>query len=128
MTDSLRDRLAYACKDVCVLALSEDEDPNYPYAVYDMTSTPLRDKDGVYGYSGDTRIRVVSNDPDEVDTLAASIQSAIATGMQDQDFYSRQDDYAKECTEGIWIIEMNYTLKQYADWSEPVEQTNSNTE
>ena len=127
MTDSLRDRLAYACKDVCVLALSEDEDTNYPYAVYDMTSTPMRDKDGVYGYSGDTKIRVVSNDPDEVDTLAASIQSAIATGMHDEAFFSRQDDFNKECTGGIWIIEMNYTLKQYADWSEPVEQS-SNTE
>ena len=127
MTDSLRDRLAYACKDVCILALSEDEDPKYPYAVYDMTSTPMRDKDGVYGYSGDTKIRVVSNDPNEVDTLAASIQSAIATGMQDQDFFSRQEDYNMECISGIWIIEMNYTLKQYADWSEPVEQT-SNTE
>jgi len=127
MTDSLRDRLAYACKDVCVLALSEDEDPNYPYAVYDMTSTPMRDKDGVYGYSGDTRIRVVSNDPDEADTLAASIQSAIATGMHDEAFYSRQDDYTKECISGIWTIEMNYTLRQYADWSEPVETT-SNTE
>lgn len=127
MTDSLRDRLAYACKDVCVLALSEDEDPNYPYAVYDMTSTPMRDKDGVYGYSGDTRIRVLSNDPDEADTLAASIQSAIATGMHDEVFYSRQDDYTKECFSGIWTIEMNYTLRQYADWSEPVETT-SNTE
>lgn len=127
MTDSLRDRLAYACKDVCILALSEDEDPKYPYAVYDMTSTPMRDKDGVYGYSGDTKIRVVSNDPDEVDTLAASIQSAIATGMQDQDFFSRQEDYNMECISGIWIIEMNYTLKQYADWSEPIEQT-SNTD
>lgn len=127
MTDSLRDRLAYACKDVCVLALSEAEDPNYPYAVYDMTSTPMRDKDGVYGYSGDTRIRVMSNDPDEADTLAASIQSAIATGMHDEAFYSRQDDYTKECVGGIWTIEMNYTLRQYADWSEPVETT-SNTE
>ena len=127
MTDSLRDRLAYACKDVCVLALSEDEDPNYPYAVYDMTSTPLRDKDGVYGYSGETRIRVVSNNPDEASTLAGSIQGAIASGMNDGSFISRQDDYNMECTSGIWTIEMNYTLKQYADWSEPVEQI-TNTE
>ena len=127
MIDSLRDRLAYACKDVCVLALSEDEDPNYPYAVYDMTSTPMQDKDGVYGYSGETRIRVVSNDPDEADILAGSIQEAISTGMYDEDFFSHQDNYTKECTGGIWTIEMNYTLKQYADWSEPVESV-TNTE
>lgn len=125
MTDSLRDRLAYACREVCVLALSEDEDPNYPYAVYDMISTPIWDKDGICGFSGDTRIRIVSNDPDEADTLAASIQGAIATGMQDASFSSRIDDYDKSCTSGIWTIEMNYTLKQYADWVEPVEQTNT---
>ena len=127
MTDSLRDRLAYACKDVCILALSEDEDPNYPYAVYDMISTPMLDKDGVYGYSGDTRIRVVSNDPDEAATLAESIQGAIATGMRDEAFSYTMDDYDMGCTGGIWTIEMNYTLKQYADWSEPVESV-TNTE
>ena len=124
MTDSLRDRLAYACKDVLRPTLSEAEEDKYPYAVYDMTSTSLRDKDGIYAFSGDTTIRVVSNDPDEADTQAAAIQSAIATGMNDESFSSRLDDCKKECVDGIWTIEMNYTLKQYADWEEPVEQTN----
>ena len=129
MTDSLRDRLAYACKDVLRPTLSEAETDNYPYAVYDMTSTPLRDKDGIYAFSGDTKIRVVSNDPEEVDMQAAAIKSAIDTGMNDVYFSARMEDYQKDCVDGIWTIEMNYTLKQYADWAEPVEtNNNSNTE
>ena len=128
MTDSLRNKLSYVCKDVCRVALSEEEKQSFPYAVYDMTSEALVDKDGIYAYSGDTKIRVVSNDPNEVDTTAAAIQGAIANGMQDSYFSSRLIDSTKECVEGIWSLEMNYTLKQYADWAEPVEQTNSNTE
>lgn len=125
MTDSLRDRLAYACKDVLRPALSEAEKEKYPYAVYDITTTALRDKDGIYAFSGDTTIRVVSNADEEVDTNAAAIQNAIATGMNDEFFSSRLVDCQKECVDGIWTIEMTYTLKQYADWAEPVEQVNT---
>ena len=128
MTDSLRAKLVYVCKDVCRLVLSEDEVNDYPYAVYDMTTTALSDKDGVYAYSGDTKIRVVSDSKSEADTTATAIQGVISSSMRDSSFFSQLMDVTKECVEGIWTIEMNYTLKQYADWVEPVEQTNTNTE
>jgi len=127
MTDSLRAILVYTCKSVCPLVLSEDEVDDFPYAVYDMTTTALSDKDGIYAYSGETKLRVVSNDKSEADTTAAALQSAISA-LRGGTISARLVDVTKECVEGIWTIEINYTLKQYADWSEPAEQTNSNTE
>ena len=126
MTDSLRVILVYACKDVCPLVLSEDEVKTYPYAVYDMTTAPLQDKDSIYAFVGDTRVRVVSNDKSEADTKATALQTAVLA-LRNETIFTKLVDVNKECVEGIWTIEMNYILKQYADWSEPVEQT-TNTE
>lgn len=132
MTDSLRAKLQYVCAAVDVdLYLSEAETKGYPYAVFDMTTNPLVDKDGVYGYMGDCKIRLVSDNVNEIDPLCATVQSAIFTGMRDSVFFSKLVDVTKECVDDIWTIELNYTLKQYADWAvpvEPVEQTNSDTD
>ena len=127
MTDSLRAKLVYACREICPMVLSEDETKVYPYAVYDITSVAQRDKDGVYAFFGETVIRVVSNAKSEADTTAAAIRQAVETAFRDGSSNFAHGDFSKDCQEGIWTIEMNYTLKQYADWSEPVEQT-SNTE
>ena len=127
MTDSLRAKLVYTCREICPMVLSEDETKVYPYAVYDITSVAQRDKDGVYAFFGETVIRVVSNVKSEADSTAAAIQSAVETAFRDGSSNFVPGDFSKDCQEGIWTIEMNYTLKQYADWAEPVEQT-SNTE
>ena len=127
MTDSQRAKLVYACREICPMVLSEDETKVYPYAVYDITSVAQRDKDGVYAFFGETVIRVVSNAKSEADTTAAAIRQAVETAFRDGSSNFAPGDFSKDCQEGIWTIEMNYTLKQYADWSEPVEQT-SNTE
>ena len=127
MTDSLRAKLVYACREICPMVLSEDETDTYPYAVYDITSVAQRDKDGVYAFFGETVIRVVSNVKSEADSTATAIQSAVESAFRDGSSNFAPGDFSKDCQEGIWTIEMNYTLKQYADWSEPVEQT-SNTE
>lgn len=128
MTDSLRAKLTDTCKSVISLNLSEAEQDTYPYAVYDMTTVPLMDKDGVYGFSGDTTIRIVGPEKQSLEVLRAGIESAILSGMNDSAFTSKRNDTTKECVDGMWIIELTYTLKQYADWVKPVEQTNSNTE
>lgn len=125
MTDSLRAKLVYVCRNICTMVLSEDETKLYPYAVYDITSKAQMDKDGVYAFFGDTTIRVVSNVKSEADETAASIKSAIETAFRDGQSNFVPGDFSKDCQEGIWTIEMNYTLKQYADWEEPVEQTNT---
>ena len=91
-----------------------------------MTTAPLQDKDGIYAFVGDTRVRVVSDDKSEADTKAAALQTAILA-LRNETIFTKLVDVNKECVENIWTIEMNYILKQYADWSEPVEQT-TNTE
>lgn len=126
MTDSLRAKLVYTCRNICQMVLSEDETDTYPYAVYDITSVAQRDKDGVYAFFGETVIRVVSNIKSEADSTATAIQSAVESAFRDGSSNFVPGDFSKDCQEGIWTIEMNYTLKQYADWAEPVEQT-SNT-
>lgn len=128
MTDSIRAKLKYACRNICLMVLSEDETKVYPYAVYDVTSVAQRDKDGIYAFFGEATIRVVSNTKSEANTVADSIQQAVETAFRDGCSNFVPGDFSKDCQEGIWTIEMNYTLKQYADWVEPVEQTNSNTE
>ena len=128
MTDSLRAKLVYACREVCPMVLSEDETKVYPYAVYDITSVAQMNKDGVYAFFGETVIRVVSNVKSEADTTAAAIQSALESAFRDGYSNFVPGDFSKDCQEGVWTIEMNYTLKQYADWAEPIEQTNTNTE
>lgn len=113
MTDNLRSRLVSSLSDVIALTLSEAEVDGYPYAVYDMTTTPLVDKDGIWGFEGDCKIRVVSDNPNEADAIYGAILEAVEEGMRDETYFSVLDDVTKECVDGIWTIEMNYTLKQY---------------
>jgi len=117
MTESLRDKLVSILSQVVTLHLSEAEVEDYPYAVYDMTSNPVMDKDGVARYEGETKITLVSDDFDEIETLRPQVEQAILSGMRDSVFSSRLIDVTKECMEGIWTIELNYTLRQYADWA-----------
>jgi hypothetical protein len=127
MTDSLRDKLVAVLSGVATVNLSEDAKDSYPWVVYDMTTHPIMDKDGICGYSGDATIRLVDKDPDALDTLRASVENAIATGMRDSVFSSKLNDITKECVEDVWTIELTYTLKQYADWEQPTPEENVQT-
>ena len=127
MTDSLRDKLVNVLADVVPIYLSEADTEAYPWAVCDMTTHPVQDKDGICGYTGDATIRLVGQDPGALDTLRASVESAIATGMHDETFGSRLTDITKECVEDVWTIELTYTLKQYADWAQPTPEENVQT-
>ena len=127
MTDSLRDKLVAVLSGVATVNLSEDAKDSYPWVVYDMTTHPIMDKDGICGYSGDATIRLVDKDPDALDTLRASVENAIATGMRDSAFSSKLNNITKECVEDVWTIELTYTLKQYADWEQPTPEENVQT-
>ena len=127
MTDSLRDKLVAVLSGVATVNLSEDAKDSYPWVVYDMTTHPIMDKDGICGYSGDATIRLVDKDPDALDTLRASVENAIASGMRDSAFSSKLNDITKECVEDVWTIELTYTLKQYADWEQPTPEENVQT-
>ena len=128
MTDSLRDKLVNVLADVVPIYLSEADTEAYPWAVCDMTTHPVQDKDGVCGYTGDATIRLVGQDPGALDTLRSSVESAIATGMHDSTFGSWLISTDKECVEDLWTIELNYTLKQHADWVEPTPEPTEQTQ
>ena len=116
MTDSLRERLMSVLTPLCDAHLSEAEVDGYPFAVVDLTTAPRRSKDGIYAYTGDARIRIVGDDFDIIDQIRSEVEGDIAMQMHDGTFHSSLTDVDKECVDGIWTIELNYTLKQYADW------------
>ena len=123
MIDSIRAKLVSVLSDAVDVYQSEAETDAYPYVVYDVTSSPVLDKDGVRGFVGDTKVRIVGVEFDVIDNLRAQVESAILSGMHDDTFFSKLNTTDKECVDGVWTIELSYTLKQYADWAQPVEQT-----
>lgn len=115
MTESLRTQLVSLLTDAgVVIRLSEDEAKNYPFATYEMTVTPVMNKDGVYKFVGETYIRVVSENFDEADQIRADIEDAIETGMGQGAVYgSRLINSNKDCVNGVWTLELYYSLTQW---------------
>ena len=120
MTENLRDKLVAVLSDADVaVALSEAETQGYPFVTYEMTVTPVYDKDGPYKYVGQTYVRVVSDDFDQADELAGTVMGAVASGFGRGVYYaSRLVSVDKDCANDIWTIELYYSLSQYGD--EPV--------
>ena len=123
MTESLRTQLVSLLTTAHVdVRLSEDETKEYPFVTYEMTVNPVRDKDGVCKFTGETYIRIVSDDFDEADTIRATVEGAIETGMgYGVDFCSRLISTDKDCVNDVWTIELYYNLAQYGDEPEPEE-------
>ena len=117
MTESLRTKLVSLLTTAQVdVRLSEDETKAYPFVTYEMTVNPVRDKDGVCKFTGETYIRIVSDDFDEADTIRATVEGAIEAGMgYGVDFCSRLISTDKDCVNDVWTIELYYTLAQYGD-------------
>lgn len=103
-------KLTALCQPLGSFYLSEAETEDFPYAVYDATYERAYAKDGVYKETGDVTIHVVSNDFDEADELSDDLQTAIATGMNSDGFTSMFVDLNKGCVEGIWTIDIRYTI------------------
>lgn len=115
MTDSLRTQLRSILASAGVEArLSEDEKKGYPFVTYEMTSNPVRDKDGVCKFVGETYVRVVSDKFDEADDLRVVVEAAIEEGMgYGVQYCSRLISTDKDCVNGVWTIELYYSLAQY---------------
>ena len=114
MTESLRTALVAAITDAKVeIRLSEDKTNKYPFVTYEMTVTPVRDKDGVAYYTGDTIIRVVSDDVETADTLRGTVETAVE-GMAGTQYSVRLITSDKDCLNDIWTIELNYQLRQFS--------------
>lgn len=114
-------------------ALSEAEIDSYPYVTFELPVEYRYTKDGPYKIVGNLTIRSVSDDFDEADALRADIESAVASGFdgtpvnimsepEDPEetpivlevvyYRARLTDVRKDCTDGVWVIELDYTLTQ----------------
>jgi hypothetical protein len=115
MTENLRAQLVSLLTTAGVnVRLSEDETKEYPFVTYEMTVTPVMDKDGVYKFVGETYIRVVSEDFDEADQIRADVEAAIELGMGYGAAYSsRLINSNKDCVNGVWTLELYYSLTQW---------------
>lgn len=116
MTESLRTQLVSLLTTAHVdVRLSEDETKEYPFVTYEMTVNPVRDKDGVCKYVGETYVRIVSDKFSEADTIRETVESAIGTGMgYGAQYSSRLISCDKDCVNGVWTIELYYSLSQYS--------------
>ena len=115
MIDSLRTQLRSILASAGVeVRLSEDEKKGYPFVTYEMTSNPVRDKDGVCKFVGETYVRVVSDKFDEADDLRVVVEAAIEESMgYGAQYSSRLVSTDKDCVNGVWTIELYYSLAQY---------------
>ena len=105
-------KLTEVCASIVPFYLSEAESEDYPYAAYDAAYEKPRTKDGVYKTVGDVTIHVVSNDFDEADEISEDIQSAVETSMNSDGFTAKFIELIKSCVEGIWTLDIRYSITQ----------------
>lgn len=113
MTQTITTTLVDTCKNICPFFLSEAEESDYPYAVYDVVLTPHRTKDGIYKYVGAIDIFSISEDADEAQSNANAIEEAIASDMNSGNFISKLLDCQKQCQNGVWIIGLRYNITEF---------------
>ena len=113
MTENLHNHLVSTLRAEGVNpALSEDEIDSYPYVTFELPVEYRYNKDGVYKIVGNLTIRSVSDDFDVADSLRARIEASIAGGFSGQTYTARIADVRKDCTDGVWVIELDYILHQ----------------
>ena len=135
MTEHLHSQLVSTLTSAGVNpALSEDEIDSYPYVTFELPVEYRYDKDGPYRIVGNLTIRSVSDDFDEADAIRSDIEEAVAGGFDGRAvdimsvpddpeeqptvletvyYTARLTDVRKDCTDGVWVIELDYILNQY---------------
>ena len=112
IVESIGTKLATLLGSVVPLALAEAATDVYPYATYSQTLNYRRSKDEVCMISADTEINVYAKAFSDADTAAASIISTLETSMRDDTYVATLRSVNKDCTNGIWDFQLNYTIKQ----------------
>lgn len=113
MTEGIGAKIKETVGTIVPFFMDEAEVDGYPYATYYQSVQPFYTKDGVYKYQSTSTIRVVSDDPEEAETLSESILSAIATSMSSGQFKAVLTSYNKGCQEGIWNKQLDYIITQF---------------
>lgn len=111
MTERIGIRLTELIGPLVPFYLAEAETDGYPFAVYDHAPAPVYTKDGIFRYSSEVDIVVISDKFDEALGIANDIDEALQ-GIG-EDFSYRLNNTASECTDGVWAINMNIQVNQY---------------
>lgn len=111
MIESIGNKLNEIISPIVPFFLSEAETSSYPFCVYNADIQPFYSKDGIYRYRASVNLNIVSNDFDEADTIANAIIAATNEEMTG-DYSASMQSMNKDCSEGIWAIEINYIINQ----------------
>ena len=133
MTESIGVRLDSLIGTILPINLSEAETNAFPYATYEQTPAYTADKDGkVLRIRSEVTIHIYDRVFSTAEDKATQVMSTIASAMHDGTFGASLRTVNKECTDGIWDFELNYTILQFKDYVPPVTPTeiedNQNTE
>ena len=110
MTESIGEMLVTRVGLVVPLFLAEAATEAYPYAVYELTATQFRTKDGVYKITAEPRIRIYDTDFDTADTKATAIRAAVE--ISSDQYIVEFRSVSKDCVDGVWVSELVYFVKQ----------------
>ena len=113
MIDKIAIALTAAVGDIVPFYYSEAEEDTYPYAVYNLVSTPVYTKDGVHRIDGSVTLSVFAEDLDNADRLMSQIDGAITAQMNNSEFSAHLIRTSEECVNGIWSENYVYLIKQF---------------
>ena len=112
MTDRIGIKITELLQPVVSLNLSEAEADSYPYAVYYYTPVVQYTKDGPYKISASVTVEVYATDFDEGYDIMGTVRALISEGMTGE-FSAVLSSEDCSCSEGIWLLSLNYTVNQY---------------
>lgn len=116
MTDSLGKYLVGAVADVIALDLSQAATEEYPYAVYELSTEPVMDKESARAFYGDAIIRIYDKDFSVADEKAVAIKAILDATVTSDDFVALLQAEQKNCVDEVYMVELQYRLIQLKDY------------
>ena len=121
MTESIGKRLDSLIGTILPINLSEAETNAFPYATYDQTPSFVYDKTGeALRIRSEVTIHIYDRVFSTAEGKVDLVKAAIAGAMHDATFGATLRTVNKDCTDGIWDFELNYTIIQFKDYIPPV--------
>lgn len=117
MNESIGIRLEDLISPILPINLSEAETDTYPYATYAQTPVFVYDKDGnALRIRSEVAVHIYDRSFGTAEEKCGLVTAAIAGAMHDGTFGATLRTVNKDCTEGVWDFELNYTIIQFKDY------------
>ena len=110
--DKIAQKIIEIANAVVPTYLSEAQTESYPYGYYTQRVLPQYTKDGIAGYSSQTTLTIVSDDFDEADNLANTVNGELLSQLHDLNYSARLVNYDKNCIDNVWQMVLYYEIKQ----------------